>query len=181
MFTAHCTYGQAPCLILLVFFFSNFETSWNHVFKQCVCSECLTALLEYINSRKWYWPSRLYFTSKHFYTSNCKHCFCVAIGPGSPDNVRAVMLTATSVVVMWDQSPSTDATGYFISYSTDASYISDSDRMRSIAVSPHTKTSITLTNLEENTPYTITVQIDSRYGLSSPSDAVSVTTLTDGK
>ena len=91
------------------------------------------------------------------------------------------MLTATSVVVMWDLSPSTDVTGYLISYSTDASYISESDRMRSIAVRPRAMTSITLTNLEENTPYTITVQSDSRDGLSAPSDAVSVTTLTDGK
>ena len=171
----------SPLFNLAGVFFSNFETSWNHVFKQCVCSECLTALLEYINSRKWYWPSRLYFTSRHFYTSNFKHCFCVAIGPGSPDNVRAVMLTATSVVVMWDQSPSTDVTGYLISYSTDASYISESDRMRSVMVTGHSTTNITLTDLEENTPYTITVQSNSSGRLSAPSVVVSVTTLTDGK
>ena len=92
------------------------------------------------------------------------------------------MLTATSVVVMWDQSPSTDVTGYLISYSTDASYISESDRMRSVMVTGRSTTSVTLTNLEENTPYTITVQSDSSIdGLSAASDIVSVTTLTDGK
>ena len=91
------------------------------------------------------------------------------------------MLTATSVVVMWDQSPSTDVTGYLISYSTDASYISESDRMRSVMVTGRSTTSVTLTNLEENTPYTITVQSDSSDGLSAASDVVSVTTLTDGK
>jgi len=91
------------------------------------------------------------------------------------------MSTTTSVLVMWDQSPSTDVIGYLILYSTDASYISESDRMRSIVVSPRTMTSITLTDLEENTPYTITVQSNSSGRLSAPSVVVSVTTLTDGK
>ena len=91
------------------------------------------------------------------------------------------MLTANSVVVMWDQSPSTFVTGYLISYSTDASYINESDRMRSVMVTGHRTTSVTLTNLEENTPYTITVQSDSSDGPSAPSDALSVKTLTDGK
>ena len=92
------------------------------------------------------------------------------------------MLTATSVVVMWDQSLSTDVTGYLISYSTDASYISESDRIRSVMVNGRSTTSVTFTNLEENTPYTITVQSDSSIdGLSVASDIVSVTTLTDGK
>ena len=91
------------------------------------------------------------------------------------------MLTATSVVVMWDQSPSTDVTGYLISYFTDASYISDSDRMRSVMVSGRSTTSVTLTNLEENTPYTITVQSNSSDELSASSEVISVTTLTDGK
>jgi len=91
------------------------------------------------------------------------------------------MLTTTSVVIMWDQSPSTDVTGYLISYSTDASYISESDRMRSMMVTGRSTTSVALTNLEENTPYTITVESISSDELSAPSEAISVTTLTDGK
>ena len=91
------------------------------------------------------------------------------------------MLTVTSVVVMWDQSLSTDVTGYLISYSTDASYISESDRMRSVMATGRSTTSVTFTNLEENTLYTITVQSDSSNGLSAPSEVVSVTTLTDGE
>ena len=82
---------------------------------------------------------------------------------------------------MWDQSLSTDVTGYLISYSTDASYISESDRIRSAMVAGSSTTSVILTNLEENTPYSITVQSDSSDGLSAPSDVVSVTTLTDGE
>ena len=42
-------------------------------------------------------------------------------------------------------------------------------------------TSVTLTNLEENTPYNITVQTDSSGTLSVNSDVVSVTTWKDGK
>ena len=90
------------------------------------------------------------------------------------------MLTASSVVVMWVQSPSTDVTGYLISYSTGASYISESDRMRSVLVTGHSTTSVALNNLEENTPYTITVQSDSSDGLSAPSDEVLVITIAEG-
>ena len=91
------------------------------------------------------------------------------------------MLTATSVVVMWDQSPSTDVIGYLISFSTDASYISERDRMRSVMVNGRSTTSVTFTNLQENTLYTITVQSDSSDEITAPSDVVSVTTLTDGE
>ena len=48
-------------------------------------------------------------------------------------------------------------------------------------VTGRSTTSVTLTNLEENTPYSITVQSDSIDGLSAPSMVVSITTLTDGK
>jgi len=91
------------------------------------------------------------------------------------------MLMSTSVVVMWDQSPSSDVTDYLVSYSTDASYISESDRMKSVMVGGQGTTSVTLTNLEENTPYTITVQADSSDGLSASSNELSITTLTAGK
>jgi len=91
------------------------------------------------------------------------------------------MLMSTSVVVMCDQSPSSDVTGYRVSYSTDASYISESNRMNSETVNGRDTTSVTLTNLEENTRYTITVQADGSDGLSAPSDELSLTTLTAGK
>ena len=77
----------------------------------------------------------------------------------------------------WDQSPSTKVTGYLISYTTTASYISGG----SVMVLGRSTTSVTLTNLEESTPYTITVQTDSSGTLSVNSDVVSVTTSTDGK
>jgi len=99
----------------------------------------------------------------------------------SPTGVRTTMLMGTSVVVMWDQSPSSDVTGYLVSYSTDASYIIESDRMNSETVNGRDTTSVTLNNLEENTRYTITVQANSSDGLSAPSDELSITTLTAGE
>jgi len=100
---------------------------------------------------------------------------------GPPTGVRTTRLMSTDVVVIWDRSPSSGVTGYLVSYSTDASYISESNRMSSVIVNSRSITSITLTNLEENTPYNITVQTDSSGTLSVNSDVVSVTTWTDGK
>ena len=87
------------------------------------------------------------------------------------------MTTPRSVEVTWDQSASTDATGYLISYITTASYTSGG----SVMVTSRSTTSVILSNLEENTPYTITVQTDSSGTLSVNSDVVPVTTWTDGK
>ena len=105
--------------------------------------------------------------------------FYVAFGP--PTNIRVTLISPSSVEVTWDQFSSNIVIGYLISYSTNASYISETDRMRSAMVTGRSTTSVTLTNLEENTPYTITVRSDSSDGFSAPSDVVSVTTLSDGK
>ena len=86
------------------------------------------------------------------------------------------MLTPRSVVVTWTVSSSTDVTGYNISYTTTASYTSGGSER----VNQRTTTRGTLNNLEEGTTYTITVQAISNSG-NANSDAVSVTTYTDGK
>ena len=88
------------------------------------------------------------------------------------------MLTPHSVEVMWDPSSSSDVTDYPISYTTTAPYTSGGN----VTVNGHSTTSHILTNLEENTLYTITVQAtasDSRISFNS--NEVSVTTYTDGK
>ena len=83
------------------------------------------------------------------------------------------MLTARSVEVTWDAFPvSSNVTGYIISYTTTASYASNG----SMPVNDVNATSHTLTNLEEGTTYTITVQATSNSGVSDNSDEVSVTT-----
>ena len=95
-----------------------------------------------------------------------------------PTNVRATVLTPRSVVVTWVQSSSLIVTSYLISYATSVSYTSGGKA----TVNGHDTTSHTLTNLEENTFYTITVQAttdDNR--MSANSNEVSVTTYTDGK
>ena len=87
------------------------------------------------------------------------------------------MLTSRSVEVTWTASSSPDVTGYLISYTTTADYIDMNDRSGSVMVSGN---SGTLMNLEENTLYTITVQVITNNG-NANSDPVSVTTYTDGK
>ena len=96
-----------------------------------------------------------------------------------PTNIRAVVVTSCSIQITWEPSSSSDVTGYLISYTTTASYVSSSDRSKSITVST---TSGTLTNLEEDTLYTITVQVTtSDNRMSANSNEVSVSTYTDGK
>ena len=86
------------------------------------------------------------------------------------------MLTPRSVEITWTVSSSSDVTGYLISYTTTASYTSGG----SVTVNGRSTTSHTLSNLEEGTFSTITVQANSNNG-NANSAPVSVTTYTDGK
>ena len=85
------------------------------------------------------------------------------------------MLSPRSIEITWDPSP--DVSGCIILYTTTASYASNG----SVTVSDGGTTSHALNNLEENTLYTITVQATSNNGMSANSNAVPVTTYTDGK
>ena len=88
------------------------------------------------------------------------------------------MLTPRSIQVTWEPSSSSDVTGYLISYTTTASYTSGGN----VTVNDGSTTSSTLTNLEENTLYTITVQAtDKDNRMSANSNKVPVRTYTDGK
>ena len=69
----------------------------------------------------------------------------------APTNVRATVLSHSSVEITWDQL--SDATAYTISYTTAASHIS-----MSVTVKGSSTTSHVLKNLEGDTPYIITVQ-----------------------
>ena len=85
------------------------------------------------------------------------------------------MLTPRSVEVTWQPSLSEDVTGYLISYTVTTLCASSG----SVTVNGGSTTSGTLTNLEEDTLYTITVQAITR--MSANSNKVSVRTYTDGK
>ena len=88
------------------------------------------------------------------------------------------MLSPRVIEITWDQSLLSDVTGYLTSYTTTALYTSGG----SVMVDGIGNTSYTLTNLEEYTPYTITVQATTDDNRTSPySIAVTVTTNTDGK
>ena len=96
----------------------------------------------------------------------------------TPTNVKAKVLRPRRVVVTWTVSSSPNVTGYIISYTTTASYTSGGRKR----VNQYTTTRGTLNNLEESTTYTITVQaITNDNRMSGNSNAVSVTTYTDGK
>ena len=99
------------------------------------------------------------------------------IGISVPTNGRVTVLTPRSVEVTWEPSSSSDVTGYLILYTTTASYTSDG----SVTVDGGSTTSYTLTNLEENTFYAITVQATSDNRMSANSSEVSVRTYTNGK
>ena len=95
---------------------------------------------------KHYWlPQQLCYSA-------CLICDLIHVNLPAPNNVRATVLSHSSVKVTWDQFP--DATEYTISYSTTASDISSG----SITVKGCSTTSYNFNNLEGNTPYTITVQ-----------------------
>ena len=104
----------------------------------------------------------------------------MCIGLSAPTDVRVTSLTPRSIQVTWTPSSSPDVTGYLISYTTTASYISMNNRSRSMPVG--NTTSGTLNNLEEGTTYTITVQATAGNNRrSGNSNAVTVTTYTAGK
>ena len=95
-----------------------------------------------------------------------------------PTNVGAAVVSSRSIQITWEPSSSSDVTGYLISYTTTASYTSGG----SVTVNGGSTTSGTLTNLEEDTHYTITVQATtSDNRMSANSNEVSVRTYTDGK
>ena len=98
---------------------------------------------------------------------------CHSVGLPAPNYVRATAISHSSIEVTWDQL--SDATEYTISYSNTASHNSSG----SVTVKG---TSVTLSGLEENTPYAITIQAmtgDSRK--SAVSSEVSVIIHAAGK
>jgi len=96
----------------------------------------------------------------------------------APSNVIATVLTSRSVRVTWSpSSPLSNVTGYLISYTTTASYTSGG----SVTVNGINTITSDLTNLEEYTFYTITMQAISGNRMSGNSNEASVTTYSDSK
>ena len=95
-----------------------------------------------------------------------------------PTDVRATVVTSRNIQITWEPSSSSAVTGYLISYTTTASYTSGGN----VTVDGGSTTIGTLTNLEEDTLYTITVQATTSHStMSAYSNEVSVRTYTDGK
>ena len=96
-----------------------------------------------------------------FYYSVCLIHYIIHVDLPAPTNVRATVLSHCSVEVKWDQLP--DATEYTILYTSTASHISSDNRTTKVS----SITNYTLTNLEGNTPYIITVQATASDGRKS--------------
>ena len=104
----------------------------------------------------------------------------ICVDLSAPTNVRAAIVTPRSIQITWEPSLSSDVIGYLILYTTTASYTPSSNG--GMRVDGHNTTSSTLTDLEEDTLYTITVQATtSDNRMSANSNEVSVRTYTDGK
>ena len=98
------------------------------------------------------------------------------VGFPAPINVKATVLTPTSVEVTWDQS--TGVTGYLISCTSPASYAGG----KNVTVNGGDTATYILKNLVENTPYDIMVQGITRDGRQSDhSSEVSIKTQKAGK
>ena len=88
------------------------------------------------------------------------------------------MLSSRSIQITWSPSPSDNVTGYLISYSTTDPFTSRG----SVTVNSDSVISHTLTNLEEGTLCTITVQaVDNKNRTSANSSEVSKATYTASK
>ena len=121
------------------------------------------------------------FSVINFFLTACNGTIIyVAVQP--PSNVRAMVLGPRSIQITWEPPLSNDdddVTGYLISYTPAATYASNGN----VTVNSDT-TTLTLTNLEENTRYTITVQAttsDSRMSGITDEVSESVKTYTDGR
>ena len=102
----------------------------------------------------------------------------IYVGVLPPTNVSATVLSTDSIQITWSPSPSDNVTGYLISYTTTDPFTSNG----SVTVNGDNATSGTLTNLEEGTLYTITVEaVDNKNRTSTNSSEVSETTYTASK
>ena len=96
----------------------------------------------------------------------------------APSNVRATVLTSQSIDVSWDAfSASSGVTGYFISYTTNALYTTGG----TVNITDVNTASYILTDLEEDTHYTINLRAVSNSGKSDNGTEVSLITYTAGK
>ena len=113
-----------------------------------------------------------------YFANDAYNAVIIYVDVPPPTNVRTTVVTSRSIQITWKPSSSTDVTSYLISYTTTASYTGGGN----VTVDGGSTTSGTLTNLEEDTLYTITVQATTSHStMSTNSNEVSVRTYTDGK
>ena len=145
-------------------------------------SSCNLVCINYINSAVQYCFLRNCFILLYSFDFISLLAFVDHSAPANvsdhsaPTNVRATAISPHRVEVTWDHS-SSDVTGHFISYSFATSDVTSGHVLVDGDV-----TCYTLTNLEQDTQYIITVRaVTSDNAMSVESGKVSVTTYKDGK
>ena len=118
------------------------------------------------------------FLLSHFLMMHicCYHLCTVGVLPSTI--VSATVLSSHHIQITWSPSPSDNVTGYLISYASTVPFTSCENE----AVNGSSTTSHALTNLEEGTVYTITVQsITTDNRVSANSNEVTIMTYAASK
>ena len=99
----------------------------------------------------------------------------------SPDNVRVMTVSSTSIYVTWDIVPPIDQNGIITMYEVMYQPLETFNGNISTNTINLTNMSVLLTDLQEFVNYTISVRAYTSVGAGPYSDEVTVLTLEDGK
>ena len=112
----------------------------------------------------------------------CDGSFSLAVPASPPDNVTAVAVSDTVILVTWHEVPSIDQNGIIIQYDVEYSLpqISDSQMMISINVDDFSNLELNITGLQAYTEYSIRVRAHTSVGAGPYSDVVNATTFQNG-
>lgn len=103
-------------------------------------------------------------------------------GPASPpDNVEAIVMSSTSIMVTWDEVPSIDQNGLIIEYEVQNIPLETFGGVIGVEMWNSTDLFYVLDDLEEFTNYTISVRAYTIVGPGPYSDPVTNHTFQDGK
>ena len=107
------------------------------------------------------------------------HCFCTfhspVILPSFPTNLQSPSKTSTTIDLTWTQPPGEVVDSFIISYSFSIIGCDGEDGSARVSVAGSAR-SFTLTGLEEDSVFTISIYARNTAGDSRPSLAIQITT-----
>lgn len=112
----------------------------------------------------------------------CDGSFSLVVPASPPDNVTAVAVSDTVILVAWHEVPSIDQNGIIIQYDVEYSLpqISDSQILINITVDDFSNLELNITGLQAYTEYSIRVRARTSVGAGPYSDVVNATTFQNG-